>query len=187
MSGIIRIKCNIQTRYPVDVNGNINAWLEEKAKAHNLYWLLAHAYDGVIWGEMKKDNLHVSNELFGPKLRTTTLQSARLFGENNELLFWRDNNGWQARLIKDGEGKDIECYEEHHLLWGTNIEKKENGFALLCHGSEGLRHAPPVNEDVELPLALKIRHYINYDEDGQAYVQFSRLISLGTYQKRKYE
>lgn len=181
------MKCNMQTKFPVDVNGNIKAWLEEKAKAHNLCWLLAHAYDGVIWGEMRYGSLHVSTELFGPELRSTTLQSARLFGENSELLIWRANNGWQARLIKDGEGIDIECYEEQNLLWGTNVENRKNGFALLSHGSDGKRHAPPIKEDFELPLAINIRHYIKYDEDGQAYVQFSRLVSIGKYKRRKYE
>lgn len=186
MSGIISIKCNIQTGFPVDIiNEDIKAWLEEKAKAHNLCWLLANAYDGVIWGELKQDRLHISNDLFGPELRSITLQSARLFGENNELLIWRANEGWQARLIKDCEGLDIECYEEHHLLWGTNIEQRKNGFALLRHGSEGRRHAPPVKEDVELPLALKIRHYINYDEDGQAYVQFSRMVSISKFKREE--
>lgn len=192
---ISKISCKIQ---PVEVsdgfNRDINAWLLEKAKANNLRWLLAHANDGVIWGEVRSDGLHLSNVLFGPDLQDRTLQTARLFSETGELLLWRSGNGWGARLVKDGEGEIKEYYDEGQLLWGTAVDKNENGsipskdgFILLRHGAEGLCHAPPLRlQDAnKLPLQLNVRHYLNYDDEGQAYVKFCRLISISSFDERK--
>lgn len=177
------IKCDIKrVTVTSDFNEDMKKWLENEAKIHGLRWLLAHAYDGIIWGEEREDGLHLSNILFGPNLRISTLQMARLFGETGELLIWRGDNGWQVRMLKEGEGADKEYYDESQLLWGTDVEKSQDGFVLLRHGSEGLRHAPPfVSEDAKLRLKLNIRHYINYDQDGQAYIEFSRLISINSF------
>lgn len=170
---------------PTDFNGDIKSWLEEKAKVNGLRWLLVHADDGVVWGEVRDDGLHLSNCLFGPDLRSETLQMARLFGETGELYFWRADGGWRSRLLKEGEGKENEYYDESQLLWGTEIEDEEDGFILLRQGAEGLRHAPPIHKDnlklplKDNPLRLNIRHFVEYDVDGQAYVKFSRLISVG--------
>jgi len=183
------IKCEIK---PVivnsDFNKNMKQWLEKEADTHGLRWLLVHAYDGVIWGEKRDDGLHLSTSMLKPDLRVSTLQMARLFGETGELLVWRTDNGWQARLVKDNEGEVKECYDEFQLLWGTDVdvEKSHDGFVLLRHGSEGLCHAPPFkSKDDKLRLQLNIRHYINYDPDGQAYVDFSRLISVEAFNEKE--
>lgn len=162
---------------PADFEGNITAWLEEQAKSYGLKWLLVHADDGVIWGELRGDSIHLSSNLFGPSLRTKTLQMARLFGTKGELFIWRtDYCSWQARLVIDNQGQDIEYFDETMLLWGTRRENNNDGFFLWEHGSEGLRHAPPVDSNRD--LKLKVRHYIDYDEDGQAYIKFSRLVCI---------
>ncbi len=181
-------------KVPDDFNSNISAWLLEQAKANNLSWLLAHANDGVIWGEVRSDGLHLSSTLFGPDLQDRTLQMARLFSETGELLLWRGDDGWKARLVKDGKGEVKEYYDEGHLLWGTAMDKNEDGsilskdgFILLRHGAEGLCHAPPLRlQDAnKLPLQLNVRHYLNYDGEGQVYVKFSRLISISSFDERK--
>ena len=82
--------------------------LAEQARAYNLHWLLAHADDGVIWGEVRANGLHLSSDVFpqvSPPLRAITLQQARLFGPDAELFFWKDNAAWRARLIQDGKGE----------------------------------------------------------------------------------
>jgi len=181
------IKSNIErVTVTSDFNEDIKKWLENEAKMHGFRWLLAHALDGIIWGEEREDGLHLSNILFGPNLRVDTLQMARLFGEKGELLIWRDDNGWQTRMLKDSEGIDKEYYDESQLLWGTDVEKSQDGFVLLRHGSEGLRHVPPFeSKDAKLRLKLNIRNYINYDPDGQAYVDFSRLISVEAFNEKE--
>ena len=193
---ISKINCRVQPpdKMPDDINSNIKVWLLDQAKANNLSWLLAHANDGVIWGEVGSDGLHLSDVLFGPNLQTKSLQTARLFGETGELLLWRSDDGWKARLVKDGEGEVKEYYDEGQLLWGTDVEKSEDGsilskdgFILLRHGAEGLCHAPPLRlqNANKLPLQLNVRHYLNYDEDGQAYVEFTRLVSICGFDERK--
>ena len=162
--------------------------LSEQARPYGLRWLLAHADDGVIWGEMRDDGLHLSCDAFpehSPPLRPETLQQMRMFGPLAELLFWRDGAAWQARLIRDNAGEAHGYFDEAHLLWGDIAEQQKNGFLLLRQGKEGLRHAPPLNFAGQLPASLKarpylkVRHYINYDEDGQAYVAYSRLVTIG--------
>ena len=108
---------------PVDFNGDIQTWLEQQADTYNLRWLLAHADDGVIWGEVRDDDLHLSNSLFEPELRVTTLQMARLFGEAGELYLWKSNNNWSARLVLEGDGDTKQYYDETQLLWGTHVDK----------------------------------------------------------------
>jgi len=186
MNEIKEINCRDPVTVPVDFNGDIKTWLEQQANTHNFRWLLAHADDGVIWGEVRDDGLHLSTSLFGPELRAKTLQMARLFGEAGELYLWKSNNGWSARLVLEGKGSTKEYYDEHHLLWGTHVEKSKDGFILLRHGEEGLRHAPPFRtENDKITLVLNVRHFMGYDNEEQAYVDFSRLMSISPFNKKE--
>jgi len=155
--------------------------LAEQARAYGLRWLLAHADDGVIWGELRADGLHLSGNAFpkfSPPLRAVTLQQVRLFGPDAELLLWKYDATWQTRLIQDGAGENGEYYDEPHLLWGNRAEQQQDGFVLLREGKEGLHHAPPLPQGVHLPARLQVRHYLAYDPDGQAYIAYSRLVAL---------
>ena len=188
MNEIKQIGCSIQVTVPVDFNDDIKTWLEQQANTNNLRWLLAHADDGVIWGEVRNDNLHLSTHLSGPELRAKTLQMVRMFGEAGELYLWKSTNDWSARLVLEGEGDTKQYYDETQLLWGTHVDKIEDGFVLLYHGAEGLRHALPMQlleGKLELQPVLNVRHFVNYDDDGQAYVEFSRLISIGLLNKKR--
>lgn len=155
--------------------------LEKLARDYNLRWLLAHADDGVIWGELRDDGLHLSGNAFpdvSPPLRAETLQQARLFGPQAEILVWKNDATWHGRLIQDGAGEVEDAFDEMHLLWGTEVEDRQDGFALLREGREGLRHAPPLPDDAQPPIHLKVRHYMAYDADGQAYIAYSRLTGI---------
>jgi len=155
--------------------------LAEQAKAYGLHWLLAHADDGVIWGELRTDGLHLSGDAFpgfSPPLRAATLQQARLFGPHAELLLWKDDAAWRARLIQDSAGEGGQYCDETHLLWGDRVEQQQDGFVLLREGKEGLHHAPPLPQGARLPARLQVRHYLAYDPDGQAFIAYSRLVAL---------
>jgi CRISPR-associated protein (TIGR03984 family) len=166
---------------PPNFGSETSVALTEQAWLYHLRWLLVHADDGVIWGELRADGLHLSSDAFrdlSPPLRAVSLQQARLFGPDAELLVWKDDSTWRARLIEDGAGESGEYFDEAYLLWGTKAEQGQSGFLLLCEGKEGLRHSPPLPQEIRLPARLQVRHYLSYDGEGQAYIAGSRLVAI---------
>ncbi len=177
-TGVHRIE---SVSVPPDFEGDPATVLATLAQVHGLRWLLAHADDGVIWGKVRDGKLHLSGDAFpqtSPPLRAATLQQARLFGPEGEILVWKEDAGWRARRIQDGDGDKVEYYDEAHLLWGDREEGRQDGFVLLCQGREGLRHAPPLPKGVQPPARLHVRHYLAYDPDGQACIAYSRLVGI---------
>ena len=164
-------------------------WFTEQTKIGS-GWLLAHATDGVIWGKLmsvggkKELSLSSDAELEGihTELDILTLEQARLFNEAGEFRVWRTENGFDARWITDGP--NIDYIDQPYLLWGTDIVDVKNGFTLVRDGQEGLLHAIPDDwrhagfDGTDRPLALIVRHYISYDDQGQAYFALSRLVRL---------
>ncbi len=170
------------------INLNICEWLEQQHEEYKLKYLLAHAEDGVIWGEFRDSQLVTADSTFShlPKLRSCTLQQCRAFGENAEVMLWQTDEGFQARLIQDE--KDTYSIPEHQILWGTKADEVRNGFTLVSDGGQGLRHAVPL-KDIEFdktqklyrPLRLTVHHYIDTDEEtGLARIYLSRLVNLTT-------
>jgi CRISPR-associated protein (TIGR03984 family) len=169
---------------------DLRGWLTAKA-TQGMPWLLVHADDGVIWGRCGADgSLLLSSDVFDVKsrypsvaveLRTETLQQARIFGKIGEILVWRNGTEFKAREIADGEPTPEDAFEEQHLLWGQGQPApSQKGFTLLVEGEQGPCHAvPAVVKDRRRP-ALKVRHYADYDSDGQAFICLSRLVDLVT-------
>lgn len=182
----------ICTEELINNNGKILVkWLEKHAKEYQFKYLLAHAEDGLMWGKFENDELKTADTVFPehcPKLRLLTLQQCRIFGESGEILLWKTEQKWNARLVQDNSTQD--CLEEAQILWGTKIESEKDGFTLLADGSEGLKHAVPLTDlkcyfpedqkkgKLHRPIRLIIKHYINYNETGIARVSLSRLVSL---------
>ncbi|HEY9803121.1 MAG TPA: CRISPR-associated protein Csx19 [Leptolyngbyaceae cyanobacterium] len=173
---------------------NLRKWLKAKVQSseYNLKYLLAHAEDGVIWGNFdSQGNLITATEpenLFPeyqlPVFRYETLQQCRVFGDNTEIMFWRTDDGLRAIAIKDNQ--NTEYITEKHILWGTQAEQVKDNFTLVSDGSQGLRHAVPLtgiefnpNQTLHRPLHLEVRNYIDDDETtGLARIYLSRLVSL---------
>ena len=174
---------------------NVQSWFEQQAQIHpalQMRWFLAHADDGVIWGEVRDGSLITSDSVtcVSPKLRVETLQQARLFSPSGEVLLWRDgDNHWNARLLFDsvkdqsrnGEATWIEAFDEAHMLWGTHGEPCENRFTLLRDGAQGLRHCLPMelrlnHKGETRPPRLQVRHYLARDDFAR--VAASRLVDL---------
>ncbi|MEG3858215.1 type III-D CRISPR-associated protein Csx19 [Microcoleus sp. herbarium12] len=180
-------------------DGSLYAWIQAKAKKEHLTYLLAHADDGVIWGKFRGNDCKLvtsgDDDLFPKlaKLRLSTLQQCRIFGENAEVMLWKVGQNWKARSIEDGHlSKDKDDYIcEKQILWGTQAEeeKHEKGFTLVSDGSQGLKHAVPLTwinfkgKDSR-PLRLQVRHYIEYDESGVARIYLSRLVDLYSHSKK---
>ncbi|MFB8787642.1 MAG: CRISPR-associated protein Csx19 [Potamolinea sp.] len=168
-------------------NDTPKLWLDKQAKEHGLKFLLAHAEDGVIWGHFKDGKLVTSGDVFSQcaKLRSSTLQQCRIFGEKAEVMLWKVGQNWKARLIEDENLSKDDYIPEDQILWGTKpeVELKEKGFILVSDGSQGLKHAVPLTGITfkgkdSRPLRLKVRHYIDYDESGVARIYLSRLVKL---------
>jgi CRISPR-associated protein (TIGR03984 family) len=171
--------------------GEMRDWLQAQATTYNLRWLLAHADDGVIWGENRNGQLVTSDSVVpqvSPPLQTITLRQARLFSAAAEMLLWRDgDNKWHARLIRQlrvGETPTFsETIDESQILWGTETAALPNNFTLMNDGAQGLRHAVPLAlngsyDERTRPLRLYVRHYILEDNSGFARIVASRLIDL---------
>lgn len=180
---------------PIDVDIEVfredpRTWLAQQMSA-NMPWLLAHADDGVIWGKWQENgSLLLSSDVFGDPamypsiavpLRAVTLQQARVFGPAGDLLVWRTGGGFTARLLVDDQLELDALPKEEHLLWhlGNRVKTdQEAGFAVLQEGQQGQRHAPPVIPQGRQRPRLIVRHYVDYDEKGQAFIALSRLVNL---------
>jgi CRISPR-associated protein (TIGR03984 family) len=167
-------------------------WLAEQAGDAECY-LLAHSDDGLIWGKVENGVLVTSHDAaqstphaeVSPPLREVTLQTARLFNKNGEILLWRESEtlSWRARMIyavnDSQEATFVEAIDERQLLWGNQVEALSNTFTLLSDSGQGLRHIAPISIAAEaLPLRLRVRHLISEDETGFARITASRLVTL---------
>lgn len=184
-------------RIPIDGLTDAHVWLETKALDYRLTWLLAHADDGVIWGRLDGGHLTTSYDaaqgnsealLVCPPLRLETIQQARLFAEQAELLLWRGGNKtWHARLIRNAKDGDTvewqDAIDEPQILWGTDPLPLQHGFTLMRDGAQGLRHAVPLevrdhSTEQSRPLRLDVRHYLKDDPTGFTRIVASRLLAL---------
>ena len=164
---------------------NIPAWLENlksAAGAPEYAFLLAHMDDGVVWGRFKDNDLLLSGDAFADQLpvelEAETLQSLRLFGQDGELLIWRTvPMSFLGRLLLDAENEDIEQITERQLLWGEHADEND-GFTLLVEGEQGFLHAPPIVLQSGQRACIVVRNFIDYDEDCQATIAASRLVTL---------
>ncbi|MCF3583351.1 CRISPR-associated protein Csx19 [Planktothrix agardhii 1811] len=171
----------------------LHSWLESQAPSVSTQtpYLLAHADDGVIWGRFDKGKLTIANEVFTessfPTLRLCTLQQCRVFGQQGEVLLWKYGKNWKWRFLDnflDNTEKD-KIIIEPQILWGTHGERRGN-FTLLWDGSQGLKHAVPFgivtvgDRQLDQRVRLIVHHYINYNEEGVAYINRSRLVDLTT-------
>ncbi|MEG4282711.1 CRISPR-associated protein Csx19 [Microcoleus sp. A006_D1] len=168
-------------------------WLQLKAKQYQLQYLLAHADDGVIWGELRGNDKKLvtsgDDDVF-PKLakfRLCTLQQSRIFGKKAEVMLWKVGQNWKARLIKDEYLSKEDYICEKQILWGTQREgESKQEFTLVSDGSQGLKYAVPLinipfsqdKKNLYHPIRLLVHHYIDYDDSGVARVYLSRLVDL---------
>jgi len=189
-------------------------WLQEHASAE-MDTVLLHTDFGVLWGKVKDKQLTLSlvqgeevvlfqgdqvihPENISPEYQSAllarldalgkTCQQARLFGPGGEWFIWRTPGGFAARLIADGPNDPPDSLPDHQWLWGTLGEKGKpvREFTLLVDGKQGMRHAPPIKElGKNQRVKLTLRHYIEYDAEGQAFITGSRLTGLQKVEEAK--
>lgn len=179
----------------------LRPWLEQQARAHGFRWLLAHSDDGVNWGKFGEDGLIISHDVAGnaekqyvPELNLTRLIELRLFGPDTEMLLWRTATGMAGRLLDDREvRKDVETRNEKRLLWGVQTDRDLKPGFIVVSEADGLRHVVPLPDTGRKPgsrdkpdyrLYLEMRHYLDFDDEGQAYVAASRLVNLDSHKRK---
>lgn len=169
----------------------IAAWLAKYAPA-DARWLLAHAYDGVVWGRQDNGTWRFSSGCIAnsPELQVAKLLQLRVFGPHSELFLWRDSAGLHGRIITDGAGETTHFLDEPQILWGNKRGPRVHdceGFTPLADGDQGNIHAVPLkipnerlgDNNTDRPVRLWLRHYITQDEEtGLARIRDSRLLHL---------
>lgn len=89
----------------------------------------------------------------------------RLFNENGEVHFWNDGRGnWTRRIAKRDDWKDHHI-ERNYVLWGTRIEPKTGGWALLSEDRGAEVWVPDHFTGADLPIRLKMHLRVGRDED----------------------
>ena len=77
---------------------------------------------------------------------------ARFFDESGELHIYNEEDCWYRSEIRDDEEENTEIHKEIYPVSGEIFhEQEENG-----------------------PIRLEVWKYLNYDEDGQIYVERTR-------------
>jgi len=175
---------------------DVDMWQQDKfydwlmAQATDRMYVLAHAIDGVIWGQVTQEGIFTS-DMVSPDLKLETLMQLRLFNHQHEIRLWRIDEDWRAIKIADEEDEYAAAIDEPQLLWGTHATPKDNGFTQLEDGSQGLIHAiPPIDQPLDGMLGLRdkeaiqrvylhVRHYLTEDAMGVNSITMSRLLGLG--------
>ncbi|MCB9139701.1 MAG: TIGR03984 family CRISPR-associated protein [Caldilineaceae bacterium] len=191
------------TDFPADPAA-LRPWLEQQARTYDFTWLLAHSDDGVNWGKFDGGRLIISRDVacedekrYVPELDATRLIELRLFGPDAELMLWRTSGGMAGRLLDDRQmDKNVETRWERRLLWGVQTDTDRNlkdGFIVVSE-ADGLRHVVPWADEETQPgpqdnpvhrLYLTAKHYLDFDEDGQAFVAASRLADICSLNRRE--
>lgn len=172
----------------MELENDIRNWLLNQGKRYVAKYLLAHAEDGVIWGLIDDNGLQTSDTVaphISPPLCVSSLLQCRLFSEEGELLIWRTDHGWRARLVQDEPNSEVGALDEDYVLWGNGCEGGKDPFTVVVEGVQGLRHAVPISlpqthfDDKKHPLRITVRHYLEENPNtGQFFIGYSRLVKL---------
>ena len=123
---------------------------------------------GKVW-----DNQLFPQKDFGERY----FKEIRIFNKRAELHIWRYNERLYYRLRIDGEDELENIYEEEHIIWGTDIEKKENAALLKEKRGTNIEVPYKIEKD-DLPIKYKVRNYFIYDENGLIKFHDARLVEF---------
>ncbi len=99
------------------------------------------------------------------------VQRLRVFDASKELHVWRTNGVWKARLRMDGEGDNIDVVVAHQLLFGTCVEKSNDGFTAISE-KRGTKLILPFSnlsvDDGRKRIFIKTHNYVQPNAVHQA-------------------
>lgn len=121
------------------------------------------------------------------RFETKYIQRLRVFNETSELMLWRTEGCiFNLRLREDDiHAVRIEngsyVIDAHQVIWGTKAKKLNDGWSELTE-QRGTRLIVPF-PDLEVDsgknrLKLWTRHYISFNENGQAGYMDSRFVTF---------
>lgn len=113
----------------------------------------------------------------------TYLQRIRVFNGDIEFLLWRTGSGnqFKGRVRRDGEGEEKKVVDAQQVLFGTRAKPmKDNKEFSMVTEQRGTRLILPFSnldvDDKKNRVCIKTRHYIAYNEWGQAGYEDSRFL-----------
>ena len=107
------------------------------------------------------------------------VRDLRLFGETGEWHVWlRGDGSWQSRLLTWQNTPDL--VTDHHVLWGTRVHPSVTPpWTKLVEERGAELWLPLALKPGHLPLRLKLRHVVAYDErSGLAGIKDAALVAL---------
>jgi CRISPR-associated protein (TIGR03984 family) len=161
----------------------------------DLFWLLAHCNEGVVWGKREGARWRLSSSVF-PEVSPAiggNVQQMRLFGPLRELLIWRADEGYLGRELSDANplptAGPLRPDDQQYILVGDRLTAAKEGFSLVAD-ARGSRHAVPLTvaessfgtaTQRRWPLRLLVRHYFESDPaSGLVRVAASRLVHVSS-------
>lgn len=134
-------------------------------------YVIAYLHYKVLIGKVKDKVLaFYRGETFDPKY----LLKLRAFNEEKEVYLWRRTEGeFHVRFRIDGKGSKTDVVDAEQILWGTSSRVLGDGWTLLSE-NRGVELILPGNFEAfkddkgEKRVKLKTRHYVGYNELGQA-------------------
>lgn len=144
------------------------------------YKVLIGIYNGAKFNFYK-------NESFEDKY----IQRIRVFNENEEFYAWRTADGLKGRLrLDENAAKDdkkvIDVVDAFQVLFGTDVEKFKD-FTKIFEIKRGTALVLPFEniavDDVRKRVSLKIRNYIDYNQQNQATYVDCRFVGFSIDQK----
>lgn len=141
-------------------------------------FIVAYLYNKVIIGKIYNNRLIFYND---DEIDIKYLVMLRAFNKNEELYIWRNSgNRFNYRLRKDGEGEEKNAVDAEQILWGTKSENLTEGWTRLSE-SRGMELIVPIDMDKSKDkkrIKLRTRHYIGFNELGQAGYIDSRFVDI---------
>jgi len=129
----------------------------------------------VVWAKITAGKIH---SLETDEIKVVTIQKARIFNDDRELLIIRQANGnYRTRLRIDGSGKPATVLEDRQVLLGASIEQANGGFSYLDE-SAGSSGWVPVEIKADGRAALITRSYIEYAGDLLAGYADHRIVAI---------
>ncbi len=190
----IRGKLDI-SKNPMDFILNPTQYYKDKNNQYKIkfngnkknYFLIIYKFHEVI---IIKLDFNETAKKIGNHLKPRFLREFRLFSEDSELYLWRDyktydrnNEGYKDqfswRYIKDQgitEGnisKTTNIFEEHHIMWGTNVESDGVHKISLKEPERKINiqiYHPDINliKKSELPVMYCIRNYFKFNNGDES-------------------